>query len=133
VAIRRISFDCETVRKSPVGAGLPAMDVNDNAGCLNKRVAPTFFAGKPAPTGECVRTKRQAASAAVAVVAPATTPRYQNTDQPIRWLSSSSAAIPASELPAALSSGDQTHTVNCPGTTATIPPPTPLLPGKPTR
>ncbi len=28
------------------------MDVNDNAGCLNERVAPTFFAGKPAPTGE---------------------------------------------------------------------------------
>ena len=30
-----------------VGAGLPAMDVNDNAGCLNERVVRTFFAGKP--------------------------------------------------------------------------------------
>ena len=56
----------------------------------------------------------------------------QNTDHPIRELSSSSAAIPARELPAAFSSGDHTHTVNCPGTIATIPPPTPLLPGKPT-
>jgi hypothetical protein len=32
---------------SPVGAGLPAMDVNDNAGCLNERVVRSFFAGKP--------------------------------------------------------------------------------------
>ena len=30
--------------------------------------------------------------------------------------------MPTSELPALLSSGDQTQTVNCPGTTATIPP-----------
>ncbi len=28
------------------------MDVNDNAGCLNERVVQTFFAGKPAPTGD---------------------------------------------------------------------------------
>jgi len=35
---------------SPVGAGLLAMDVNDDAGCLNERVAQTIFAGKPAPT-----------------------------------------------------------------------------------
>ena len=34
-----------------VGAGLPAMEVNDNAGCLNERVAQMLFAGKPAPTG----------------------------------------------------------------------------------
>ncbi|CAI8941107.1 conserved hypothetical protein [Pseudomonas sp. IT-P44] len=40
---------------SPVGAGLLAMDVNDNAGCLNERVVRTFFAGKPAPTGNRVR------------------------------------------------------------------------------
>jgi hypothetical protein len=31
------------------------MDVNDYAGCLNERVAPTLFAGKPAPTGIGVR------------------------------------------------------------------------------
>ncbi len=37
-----------------VGASLLAMDVNDNAGCLNERVAQTFFAGKPAPTGNRV-------------------------------------------------------------------------------
>ncbi|MCP1517667.1 hypothetical protein J2Y74_001977 [Pseudomonas migulae] len=35
-----------------VGASLLAMDVNDNAGCLNERVAQTLFAGKPAPTGD---------------------------------------------------------------------------------
>jgi len=28
------------------------MDVNDNAVCLNERVAQTLFAGKPAPTGD---------------------------------------------------------------------------------
>ena len=32
---------------SPVGASLLAMDVNDNAGCLNERVIRSFFAGKP--------------------------------------------------------------------------------------
>ncbi|WP_232914379.1 MULTISPECIES: outer membrane lipoprotein carrier protein LolA [Pseudomonas] len=36
--------------RSPVGAGLPAMDVNDNAGRLTLRSALRFFAGKPAPT-----------------------------------------------------------------------------------
>lgn len=59
--------------------------------------------------------------------------RPQNTDHPIRSLNNSNAFIPASEFPAVFNSGDHTHTVNCPGTTATIPPPTPLLPGKPTR
>ncbi|GEM_PF-1002574 len=39
---------------SPVGASLLAMDVNDNAYCLNERVAQTLFAGKPAPTGNRV-------------------------------------------------------------------------------
>jgi len=34
-----------------VGAGLPAMDVNDNAGCLNARVVRAFFASRLAPTG----------------------------------------------------------------------------------
>ena len=38
-----------------VGAGLPAMDVNDNAGCLNQHGVWAFFAGKSAPTGICVR------------------------------------------------------------------------------
>ena len=36
--------------RSPVGAGLPAMDVNDNAGRLTLRSALRFFAGKPALT-----------------------------------------------------------------------------------
>ena len=34
-----------------VGAGLPVMDVNDNAGCLNARIARAFFASGLAPTG----------------------------------------------------------------------------------
>jgi hypothetical protein len=40
---------------SSVGASLLAMDANDNAGNLDERVAHMLFAGKPAPTGICVR------------------------------------------------------------------------------
>ncbi|MCP1500307.1 hypothetical protein J2Y86_005014 [Pseudomonas migulae] len=36
---------------SPVGAGLPAMVVNDDVCCLNERGVWTSIAGKPAPTG----------------------------------------------------------------------------------
>ncbi|WP_238346569.1 outer membrane lipoprotein carrier protein LolA [Pseudomonas paralactis] len=36
---------------TPVGAGLPAMVVNDNARRLKLRSVLRFFAGKPAPTG----------------------------------------------------------------------------------
>ena len=36
---------------SSVGASLLAMDVNDDAGCLNARGVPAFFASKHAPTG----------------------------------------------------------------------------------
>jgi len=38
-------------RRPPVGAGLPAMVVNDNAGYLTLRGALRFFASKLAPTG----------------------------------------------------------------------------------
>ncbi|QCY13701.1 hypothetical protein ELQ88_24665 [Pseudomonas sp. MPC6] len=38
----------------PVGAGLPAKVVNENAWFLIKRGAFEFFAGKPAPTGDCI-------------------------------------------------------------------------------
>jgi hypothetical protein len=38
-----------------VGAGLLAMDVNDDAGCLDERGAWAFFASKLAPTGNRVR------------------------------------------------------------------------------
>ena len=44
-----------------------------------------------------------------------------------------SAFVPASELPFSFNPGDQTQTLNSPGITAKIPPPTPLLPGSPTR
>ncbi|PMZ85107.1 hypothetical protein C1X61_29130 [Pseudomonas sp. FW215-T2] len=36
---------------SSVGASLLAMDVNDDAGCLNAHVVLAFFASKLAPTG----------------------------------------------------------------------------------
>jgi hypothetical protein len=38
-----------------VGASLLAMDVNDDAGCLDERGAWAFFASKLAPTGDRVR------------------------------------------------------------------------------
>ncbi|ANJ58283.1 hypothetical protein PMA3_25155 [Pseudomonas silesiensis] len=38
-------------QRIPVGASLLAMDVNDDACYLNKRVVLTFFASKLAPTG----------------------------------------------------------------------------------
>lgn len=43
------------------------------------------------------------------------------------------AWVPSSELPLALRPGDQTATVALPGATTRMPPPTPLLPGRPTR
>ncbi|EJM60462.1 hypothetical protein PMI28_01205 [Pseudomonas sp. GM48] len=36
--------------RSPVGASLLAMDVNDNARCLKELIVRTFFASKLAPT-----------------------------------------------------------------------------------
>jgi len=41
----------QNLGKLHVGASLLAMDVNDNAGCLNNRVAWAFFASRLAPTG----------------------------------------------------------------------------------
>ena len=38
-----------------VGASLLAMDVNDDAGCLDERGVWAFFASKLAPTGNRVR------------------------------------------------------------------------------
>ncbi|MBD0681956.1 hypothetical protein CGA21_25295 [Pseudomonas sp. PSB11] len=40
----------ERCPQPPVGAGWPAMVVNDNAGCLNERGAQPFFASRLAPT-----------------------------------------------------------------------------------
>ena len=54
-------------------------------------------------------------------------------DQPIRWASISSAIRPSRELPDASSPGDHTAIDALPGATAKMPPPTPLLPGNPTR
>ncbi|MGF6091815.1 hypothetical protein [Pseudomonas sp. 18173] len=44
----------ETTRQRTVGASVLAMDVNDNAGCLNPRGVSAFFASKLAPTGFAV-------------------------------------------------------------------------------
>ncbi len=60
-------------------------------------------------------------------------PAPQNTDQPVRRDRLSNASAPTSELPAALSPGDQTAIEARRGAIARMPPPTPLLPGKPTR
>ncbi|CAM5715058.1 hypothetical protein SCANM63S_04481 [Streptomyces canarius] len=57
----------------------------------------------------------------------------QNTDSPVRVVKRSRAATPATELPRSSSPGLHTQSVHRPGTTAMIPPPTPLLPGRPTR
>lgn len=54
-------------------------------------------------------------------------------DQPRRLLSASSARRPSRELPEPSRPGDQTQAEATPGTTTIMPPPTPLLPGTPTR
>ena len=46
--------------RAPVGASLLAMDVNDDAGCLNARVAWTFFVGTP-PGASSLPQKSKAA------------------------------------------------------------------------
>jgi len=56
-----------------------------------------------------------------------------NTDQPVSFARCSSKREPTSELPFLLSPVDQTAMAARPGAIARIPPPTPLLPGKPTR
>ena len=59
--------------------------------------------------------------------------RLYNTEQFVIWLNASSAAVPTTLVPNRSSSGDHTAIVALPGTTETMPPPTPLLDGKPTR
>ncbi len=57
----------------------------------------------------------------------------QKIDSSVRVVSSSSAFMPITELPLPLSRGLHTATEYFCGQTAAIPPPTPLLPGNPTR
>lgn len=57
----------------------------------------------------------------------------QNTDRPVSVVKRSSATTPDTELPRSSRPGLQTQSVQWPGTTAMMPPPTPLLPGSPTR
>ena len=68
-----------------------------------------------------------------ASAAPNRSPPRQKIDRPMRVVNHSRASEPTSELPVASSPGDHTHTANSPGSTATIPPPTPLFAGNPTR
>lgn len=57
----------------------------------------------------------------------------QKIDRPVYVVNHSNANVPASEFPLASSPGAHTHTAISPGSTATIPPPTPLFAGSPTR
>ena len=57
----------------------------------------------------------------------------QKTDSPVLAVNSSSAFMPSNEFPVSSRAGDQTHSVRQSGITATMPPPTPLLHGSPTR
>ena len=59
--------------------------------------------------------------------------RTPKIDQPIRLVSASSAMRPRCELPLASRPGDHTAIDALPGAIARMPPPTPLLPGRPTR
>lgn len=56
-----------------------------------------------------------------------------NTDQPVSRTKASIAAVPSVELPCAFNPGDQTAIDARPGAMAKMPPPTPDLPGRPTR
>ena len=57
----------------------------------------------------------------------------QKIDSAVFVVRSSRAIVPAREFPFSESPGDQTVATNFPGSTATTPPPTPLLAGRPTR
>ena len=56
-----------------------------------------------------------------------------NTDHSISRAKPSTAVVPSVELPCAFRPGDQTAMDARPGAMAKIPPPTPDLPGRPTR
>ncbi|RAI68279.1 hypothetical protein DOZ80_17965 [Pseudomonas fluorescens] len=51
VGVRRSAFARHFCRSELAPGGVPTMDVNDDAGCLNPRGAPAFFASRLAPTG----------------------------------------------------------------------------------
>jgi hypothetical protein len=57
----------------------------------------------------------------------------QNRFTPVRLENHSIARVPASELPASLRRGDHTANVPTSGITASMPPPTPDFPARPTR
>ncbi|KQZ93418.1 hypothetical protein ASD60_20735 [Pseudomonas sp. Root562] len=52
--------------RSPVEASLLAMDVNDDAGCLNERGAFASIASRLVPAGECGNKKGDRSTAPVA-------------------------------------------------------------------
>ena len=56
-----------------------------------------------------------------------------NTDHPVSRTKASIAAVPSLELPCAFRPGDHTAMDARPGAIARMPPPTPDLPGRPTR
>ena len=83
--------------------------------------------GRHRRIGGAARHRRRGARAGL------TRAQVPKTDQPVRRARSSRACEPRSELPTALSPGDQTAMAARPGAMARMPPPTPLLPGSPTR
>jgi hypothetical protein len=58
--------------------------------------------------------------------------KIQKIERAVSVVKRSSAYVPASEIPAETTPGDQTDTYASPGRRARIPPPTPLFAGRPT-
>jgi 6-phosphogluconate dehydrogenase len=111
------------------GAGL-----HERAGLL-RQLSRAPAAGQPAAGAARLLRRAQLPAAGPGRQVPHQVDRGldQKTDSPVLAVNSSSAFIPSSELPLGSSAGDQTHRVRRSGTTATMPPPTPLLHGSPMR
>lgn len=114
------------------------------AGLLSRQIADHFYAvittdivcrhGCPSrtPLRKNVRLFDSVAAAMHAGFRPCK--RCQpNTDHPVSRTKASIAAVPSFELPCVFRPGDQTAIDAWPGAMANIPPPTPDLPGRPTR
>lgn len=76
---------------------------------------------------------RRYESTAIAPDESRSTLPLQKIDRPEYVVNHSKALVPANEFPFASSPGAHTQTAISPGSTATIPPPTPLFAGSPTR
>lgn len=96
----------------------------------------TSAMGQSLPMAESTIKRTGAHRYSPAALAPAEaslSPPPQKIDRPEYVVSHSRASVPANEFPFASSPGAHTQTAISPGSTATIPPPTPLFAGSPTR